>query len=543
MKRLLSSRKMPGVLANGLRSGLLCAALFALPLIQAAQAAETKPVDGGTAIAALGADPAVLNPAISVGVPDVFTGCILYDALIRFGQNFKIEPSLAKSWEISPDGLTYTFHLEKASFTDGQPVTSEDVKFSLMDVSSKYGPKFIAAGKFIKEIDTPDPMTVVIKLSKPFGPFLFSLACEQNAAILPEHVFKGTDVLKNPASLSQPVGEGPFMLKEWVRGDHLTFVKNPHYWRKGEPHLDQIVVKIMPDTPARVLALRAGEVDFIDEYYFPLSAYSQFSHNPNFTLQDVSYPSDDVLIINTKRQPFDKPEVRQALLMAIDRDFIHKSVFYGIGGVAVSSIDTRIKWAYNPAVNYDKMYPYDPKKAAALLDKAGVKPGSDGTRFTLHLSYDAGRPEYNALAQALQRYWKAIGVNVVLQGAERPVVLKKVYSDYDFDVTIQNYTTSGDPALGIARLYVTDSIKKGSTFNNASQYSNPEVDKLFREGQNGRTEEERAKDYFKVQEILARDLPVLTIHQQAEIDAASNRLHDVFFGANYVWWGSVWMQQ
>ena len=131
----------------------------------------------------------------------------------------------------------------------------------------------------------------------------------------------------------------------------------------------------------------------------------------------------------------------------------------------------------------------------------------------------------------------------MLEGAERPVVLKRVYSDYDFDITLQNYTTSGDPALGIARLYVTASIKQGSTFNNASRYSNPEVDDLFAHGQNGLTRADRAKDYFKAQEILARDLPVLNLHEQAEIDATTSKLKDVFLTANYVWWGSVWMAE
>src|SRR6516225_1313813 len=215
-------------------------------------AGPEKPRYGGTVVTVLGADPAVLNPGISVGVPDVFVGCILYDSLIRFGKNF----------------------------------TSEDVKFSLAQVSAKYGPKFNAPGSFIQTIETPDPLTAVIKLSKPFGPFLFSLACEQNAPILPAHVFQGTDVLKSEATLSKPVGNGPFVLQEWVRGDHLTFVKNPTYWRKGQPYLDKVVVKIMPDSSARILALRAGEVDFIDEYYFPLSAHAQFANDKNFVLQD-----------------------------------------------------------------------------------------------------------------------------------------------------------------------------------------------------------------------------------------------------------------
>ena len=521
------------------------AALAASAILTLARpaAAEETPRPGGTAIAVLGADPAVLNPDVSVGVPDIFTGCALYDALVRFGPGFKIVPGLARSWEISKDGLTYTFHLEAASFSDGKPVTSDDVKFTLLEVSAKYGAKFNTPGKAIKDIETPDGSTVVIHLSRPFGPFLFSLACEQNAAILPAHVFRGTDILKNPASTTTPVTDGPFALGEWVRGDHLALVKNPNYWRKGRPYLDRLVVKIMPDSSARILALQAGEIDFIDEYYFPLSSYKLFASDPRFEVRDVSYPSDDIMILNTRNSPLDKREVRQALLIALDRDYVHKNVFYATGGVAHGPIDTRIPWAYNAAIDYEKLYAYDPARAAKLLDEAGFKPGADGVRFTLRLSFDTGRPEYTSWAQAIQRFWQAVGIRTVLEGAERPVVLKRVYSDYDFDVTLQNYTTSGDPALGISRIYTTESINKGSTFNNASGYSNPEVDALFAKGRDAPTEAERAAFYFKVQEILARDLPTLTIHQQAEIDAASARLRGLWHAANYMWWDDAWLQQ
>ncbi len=528
-------RIVAAVATGGWLAGL---ALWAAGVAMAVEAPKT----GGTVVAALGADPAVLNPAVSVGVPDVFTGCMVYDALVRFGPGFKILPSLAKSWEISPDGLTYTFHLEQADFTDGKPVTSDDVKFSLLNVASKYGPKFIAPGQFIQAIDTPDPSTVIIRLTRPFGPFLFSLACEQNAAILPKHVFEGTNPLTNPATLTAPVGSGPFVLSEWAHGDHLTFTRNPHYWQKGKPYLDRVVVKIMPDTQARILALRAGEVDFIDEYYFPLSAYRELSHDSRFMLKDVSYPGDDLIILNTKNPPLDKAEVRQALLTAIERDYLHKIVFFGVGGVAVSSIDTRMGWPYNPAINYDKMYAFDPKRAAGMLDAAGVKPGADGTRFTLRLSYDSGRPEYNAMSQALQKFWQAIGVHVVLEGAERPVVLKRVFTDYDFDATLQNYSTGGDPAFGVARIYVSSSIKPGQNFNNASRYSNPEIDDLFAKALVAPAQDERAQLYFKMQEIIAHDLPTLTIHQQAQIDAASSNLQDVFQSPDYIDWGSVWMK-
>lgn len=507
-----------------------------------ASASADEPARGGTAIIVIGADPATLNPDVTVGAPDLLTGCILYDALVRFEEGFRIVPSLAKSWEIAPDGLTYTFHLVDATWSDGKPVSSEDVKFTLLEVSAKFGAKFQAPGKAIKDIETPDPKTVVIHLSKPFGPFLFSLACEQNAAILPAQVFKDSDVLKSPASLSDPVTEGPFRVAEWVRGDHLTLTKNPNYWSKGEPYLDRIVIKIIPESSARLLALQAGEVDYIDQYYFPLSAYDVLSKDPRFSLKEVSYPSLDLIILNTRKAPLDQPKVRQALMTAIDRAYLLKTVFLGTGQVAKSAFDARLGWSYNPAVDYDKLYAYDPARAGRMLDEAGLKPGADGSRFTIRLSYDTGRPEYNSLAEALERFWQAIGVKVTLEGAERPVVLKRVYSDYDFDATLQNYTTSGDPALGVSRAYHTESIKKGQSFNNASGYSNPEVDALFDRGRDAAGEAARKEAYYKVQELIARDLPVLTIHQQAQIGVSSVALKNQWKAAVYQWWQQIWLK-
>jgi peptide/nickel transport system substrate-binding protein len=235
--------------------------------------------------------------------------------------------------------------------------------------------------------------------------------------------------------------------------------------------------------------------------------------------------------------------VRQALLTAIDRNYLLQNVFLGTGQVGRSIVDTRLTWAYNPAVDYEKLYPYDPKRAAALLDEAGLKPGPDAVRFVMRLSFDTGRPEYTSLAQALQRYWQGVGIKTILEGAERPVVLKRVYSDYDFDATLQNYSTSGDPALGISRAYHSEAIKQGQNFNNASGYSNPAVDALFDNGRDAATEEERKVHYFKVQEVLAHDLPVLTIHQQAQIGVSAVQLRNQWKAAVYQWWHQIWLAQ
>jgi peptide/nickel transport system substrate-binding protein len=500
------------------------------------------PQRGGTAVMVIGTDPLSLSPDTTNSVPDVDTSCLIYDALVRFGKGFAIVPSLAQSWTIAPDGKTYTFKMVKANWQDGKPVTSDDVKFTLLEISSKYGPRFAAAGKFIDAIDTPDPQTVVIHLKQPFGPFLFSLACEQNAAIMPAHILRGTDLLKNPAILTNPVGEGPFKVANWVRGDHLTLTRNPDYWIKDQPYLDRVVVRTIPDPSARILALRAGDVDFVVPDYMPLSAVQMLQQMPTFSVQQVSYPDSDIIILNTKDEKVPalaKPEVRRALYIALDRTFIHQKVYYGLGGVPLSSFDTRL-WAYDPKIDYQKMYPYDPAKAKQMLDAAGYPAGPDGTRFTMRLAFESDRPEWMESAQAIQRFWQAVGVHVVLVGADRPVILKQVYADYDFDATLQTYTTLGDPALGIARTYVTASIQKGTTFNNASQYSNPEVDKLFDEGRDASTQQARVPFYNQGQEILAQDMPVLNLHQAPQYAVASTRLHGLWQAANQQWWGSVW---
>jgi peptide/nickel transport system substrate-binding protein len=518
----------------------LATSLLAGAVLPTAAQAQT-PKRGGTAVMVLGTDPLSLSPDTTNSVPDVAAGCLVHDALVRFKKGFEIVPSLAKSWELSKDGLTYRFDLVDAKWHDGKPVTSEDVKFTLEEISSKFGPRFNTAGKFIQKIETPTPKHVIITLNKPFGPFLFSLACEQNAAIMPAHILRGQDILKHPAILTQPVGAGPFRVKEWVRGSHIALERNPDYWRKGEPYLDRLMVKIMPDAAARVLALRAGEVDYIVPDYVPLSAVQMLEKNPQFTMQEVSYPGSDIIILNTRHPQLAKPQVRQALLMAIDRQFIHDKVFQGLGGVPRSAFDTRL-WAYNKNVDYLKTYPFNVAKANQMLDAAGAKAGPDGTRFTMRLLFETAKPEWLPAAQALQRFWQAVGVKVTLEGAERPVILKRVYSDYDFEATLQTYTTLGDPALGIARTYVTESINKGTTFNNAAQYSNPEIDKLFDQGRDAPTPAERKKVYDRIQEILARDMPVLNLHQQPQYAVASSRLQGLWQAANQQWWGSVWMK-
>ena len=514
-----------------------------LILLAAVTAQAADPQKGGTLIVANGDDPRVLSSNFSFQIGDTMVGCMVYEGLLRFGPGFKLLPGLAKSWEMSPDGKTYTMHLDEAKWEDGKPVTSGDVAWSLMNISAKYGPKFIPAGKMIDTIDSSDPRTVVFHLKQPFGPFLFSLVCEQNAGIMPKHVFENTDILKNPALTAKPIGSGPFRFAEWVHGDHVTLERNPDYRRKGLPYLDKVIIKTIPDSSARVLALQAGEIDMIYELYFPLTHHKTLVNDKRIQMKNVGYGADDLVLLNVKNTPLDKAEVRQALMVAIDRDYLFKNVYLGLGRMATSIVDSRLAWANNPAVDYGKMYAYDVARAKKMLDDAGLKPGADGTRFTMKLAFSANRSDDVQAAQVLQRNWQAVGIKVVLQGTEGNLFATKVFGDYDFDAAVANYSTGGDVALGVSRLYTTEAIRKGSVFVNGSRYSNPEVDALFDQGRDAATQEERAKAYFKVQEVLAKELPVLTLHEQAQITVGSAKVQNLYLAAHYPWWDEIWMQK
>jgi peptide/nickel transport system substrate-binding protein len=168
---------------------LLCGILVlaALASLRAAgwAAGQDAPQSGGTMVMGMTSDPPTVNPAITAGAPDRLIGCMVYEGLVRFAKGFHVEPALAKSWDISPDGLRYTFHLVTANWQDGTPFTSRDVAFSLQNINGRYGPLFAASRRAISAIDTPDPSTVVITLEHPFGPLLLSLSCRRMCSPIP----------------------------------------------------------------------------------------------------------------------------------------------------------------------------------------------------------------------------------------------------------------------------------------------------------------------------------------------------------------------
>ena len=504
--------------------------------------AQGTPQRGGTAVMSIGADPSTLNRNIGSNNADGHVACVIYQGLMRMDAKYKAQPLLAKTWSISPDGKTYSFELQKANWQDGKPMTSADVKYSIQEISTKYSSVFAGAGQVIESIDTPAPDKVVFNLKEPYGPFLISLACQQGGGVLPKHVYEGTNPLQNPATTQSPVGLGPFLLKEWKHGDYVRLAKNPNYWEPGKPYLDEVIVKIIPQPSARIQALQAGEVDFVPSFYLPLTGYAALKGSPTIGLEpSPSPPTVDFLFLNVNRKPLDDKRVRQALYMATDRDLLLKTVYLEIGGVGTMPFTNQLEWSANKDIDFRKMYPFDVAKANALLDEAGYKRGPDGMRFKLTFVVSSDESTGPTLSQALKSMWRNVGVDFITESVDRTAATKRQYIDRDADVSMNAYTSFADPALGMARVWVTSSI--GKAFGNASGYSNPEVDKLFLQGQQAIGEEARGVFYKKVQIQLAEDVPVFTLHEQKAFNAQAKKLHGIEDEQFLMTWRDAWISK
>lgn len=501
---------------------------------------------GGALIQVIAADPPTLNPAITTGTPDLYVGCKIFEGLVRLDRKYKVVPSLAKDWEVAKDGLTYTFHLrEGVIWHDGKPFTSADVKWSYENVTTKYGPRSSTAFKRIASIETPDKTTVVLNMDKPYGSLLNLLTCA-NSAILPKHIYgDGQEILNHPRNTDNPVGTGPFKFDSWKHGQSVTLVRNDKYWRsdEGMPYLDRLILRPIDDPKAATTALTAGEVDVVTDYSLDKNAFKQLRNRDDLTgRENTNSPTNNLLIFNTRTGPLSDVKVRQALARSIDRDAMHERVHFGLGGPGKSAVDSRLGAVHNDAIDYNKIYSYDPTAAAKLLDDAGYKPDGKGVRFKIDVPYETGNPDFEGTAQIIRENLRQVGVTVNLQPLERSVVLDRVFVKSKFDATIQRYGTFGDVAVGVTRLYISSAITK-QPFTNASGYSNKRVDELFAKGAAAISEKDRAEYYKQAQEIIAEDIPTLVLAENPSADLVKANVKGMWKGPDaYDWWEEVYVQ-
>jgi peptide/nickel transport system substrate-binding protein len=478
----------------------VAAAMAALPS-RAALSAEPSRL-----VCVLEEDPPVMNPAITAVISSFASGTPVYSALTHITADGKIEPQLAERWEISADGKTYTFHLRKGVvWHDGKPFTSADVKFSIENANAKLHPWGRNGFKALDTIETPDADTVVFHLKQPSASLML---CTDNAicAILPKHLWEGTDIVKNPLN-QKPVGTGPYKMVEYIRGESIRYVKNDKYFVPGQPAFDEVVLRIIPDAAARVAAFENNDVDALYHNALPFAEAPRLGKLPGVTIKNPDMRGAAFVgIINTRRKPYDDVQVRRAVAHAIDRGFMRDNIFAGYNFKMVGPVPPASS-LYNKDL---PDYAFDPKKAAELLDAAGYKPGADGTRFTFDLIW----PNYDVagakMADVIQGNLKQIGIKVNLQPLERAALNQKAYIAQQFDMVIESFGLGPDPDIGVERLYNSNNIHTPpQPYTNCSSYVNPEVDRLFDEQRVQTDPALRKKLYDRIQALIWADLPTL----------------------------------
>ena len=342
-----------------------------------------------------------LDPIATSDNASIFAQLLVFDTLLRPSKDAtKLEPGLAESWQVSTDGMTYSFKLREAKFSDGTPVTAGDVAFSLKRAGSDASSwKRFFSG--IDTIETPDDRTVVLKLKKVFTPLLNNLALF-SSAILPQKAFEAAP----DKFFEKPIGSGPFTVAAWNKGQGLSLKKNANYWQAGKPDLDGAELLVIPEGNSRVLKLQAGEIDAALE--IPLNQMQTLGRAGTIKTAVADVLRSDFVLMNTKKKPFDDVRVRQALNYAVDKEGLVKALLYGAGKVANSPMPPM---AYaDPDL---KPYAHDIAKAKALLKEAGYAEG-----FKTSLLVHSGRPLHRQLGQALQSALAQIGVTSEIRLAE-----------------------------------------------------------------------------------------------------------------------------
>ncbi len=482
---------------------------------------------GGTLVFGRGGDAVELDPATVTDGESFRVTKNIFETLVEFDtETTDLVPGLAKEWEASEDGLTYTLKLQEGiKFHDGTDFNAEAVVKNFERWSGGDKEKFYyynsQFGDQVESVTAPDEMTVEIKTKRPIAPLFKNLAMSPFAISSPAAMEKHGDKY-----LENPVGTGPFVFKEWKRNETITIAKNDDYWKEGLPKLDEVIYKVIPENSARLNALNAGEVDIIEGVN-----YSDLpSIEGNDQLQVFQRPSLNTayLGLTSTRGPLKDKLVRQALNHAVDKQALIDGFYAGSAEPAINPMPPVVA-GYNPDV---EDYPYDPEKAKALLKEAGYEDGFEIELWAMPVTRPY-MPDGPKVAEAIQKNFEEIGVKAKIVTYEWATYLEKARLG-EADTFLLGWTgDNGDADNFLYVLLDQDSI--GS--NNYSYYQNPKVHDLLVKAQSTVDEAEREKLYKEAQVLIKDDAPWIPLVHSKPVLAGSAKVKN--FVAHPT--GSDWM--
>jgi peptide/nickel transport system substrate-binding protein/oligopeptide transport system substrate-binding protein len=462
-------------------------------------------------------DPRSLDPALSTDVPTGRAVAYLFDGLTRFTPDARVIPALATSWETSPDGVTYTFHLRRGvSFTDGTPFVARQVLASWQRVLDPkvrggrgwplypiLGAKEYADGKStsIQGLSAPNDSTVVVVLKEPFAIFPKLLAMPV-ASVAPERVPDGFG--------ERPVGTGPWKLVEWKHDDYLLFAPNERYWG-GRPRADSLKARIIAEPSTAVAEFQSGNVDVLQ---IPQGEIADWQEDAERRKLLASTPSLELVYvaINTTRGPLADVRVRQALNSAIDRQRIVRNLIAGRGELAAGVIPSSLPGSDKTRIGYQ----FDTTRSRQLLREAGYPNGIDLELWT------STNPIYVRIAETLQAYLKLSGVRVKVVQRESAAAREAARKGRT-DLFIKDWYADYPDAENF--LYpLLHSANKG-VGGNVSYYANAQFDSLVTLARREPDEAKRVALYTQADQIAFRDAPMIFLWFYSELYAVQPWIH------------------
>lgn len=509
------------IIATALTLGLSgCASPEATP------DASGDPQHGGTitfARVASGANLSSLDPLNDkLETNNAYTLDKVFEGLVYQDSNGDIQPLLAERYEVSEDGLQWTFDIRSGvTFSDGSALTATDVVYSVQRHIDVGGALPLSAP--IVEVAATDDLTAVITLSSPYTPLLAELATFASV-VVPDQL-QGEDAA---TFFANPVGTGPFVLDSWDRASgEVTFVRNDAYWDEGKPYLDEVKVTYIADSSQFVQQLKAGQIDVADQ--ISPSSVEELSADPSVSVLSVASWNQNAIEFNTTSGPFTDEALRRAVAYAIDREAIASATTFGTGTAATSYIPPTIQ--YSDQEGDYLLYDLD-----SAREEIATSTHPDGV--TVSLRYRSGTQYLDQQAQILQAELAEIGITVELEAVEN-TRLWEYRENRDFDIILHTpLADTSDPDN------VTTWLLDSATDYFRTGYVDAELDALIQQGREATDGEDRAAVYREIQERAAQAAPFISLVYLAELKAVSSEVHGLEVIPNGTTrWQNVWIEQ
>ena len=509
-----------------------------------ARAAGGEPKRGGTVLATWGGfEPQALFVPAGGGSSPYFTSTKILERLVKLDLDLNFQPVLALAITPAEDFRSYTIRLRpNVTWHDGRPFTADDVVFNAL----QYWKPISSGGALdgLTNAEAIDPQTVRLTFKNTVPEFfLKSVLAGKAGLVIPKHVYEGKDILTNPANNAM-VGTGPWKLKQWVRGSHVEMARNDKYWEPALPYLDQLVIRWWRDPASRSAAFEAGQLDIGMFNPVPAPDIKRLTGTGRFVAATTGYVNAQwtaTIEFNSRRPVAGRGDVRQALMHAIDRDFICDTIYFGRARPGIGPVPRSNPMFFTPDV---PTYPFDPKRAAQLLDAAGF-PVKGGSRFTLNL-VSAGWFEENVkLGQYLKQAFEDVDVTIDLAIPDRPTSLKRIYTDYEFDIAISNNSGAVELVPQWTNFFTTDGIVKGAAFRNANGYSNPKLDSIVARLATDTDPKARVALAHDFETIAATDLPLSSLVDIESVTMARSDVRNHSNLADYLGesWSDIWLDR